>query len=515
MNRSTQRVIRDTARAAQAAAESAARSADATMRTIEQVAARAEQATRRTAMVTQQQTGDTGKRIAQIALGVSMASEQMSRMGTLGGEGLRQVLVQGGQLVALMGLGGPFTSALAVAALAIVNVFDTAKRKAAEATAAVTAELDRLQNAGQTAPLMAKARELQFGLPSKGLSQFSPGSFVGSINDLLGEQRTLEAEIARAGRTSERQISDVINFPIWQKRLGEVRTQLRGLIKEMEDLRQRILNVQQAQTPRGLMGVPVNITAGGAAGVASGAAAPAFTPGPLGAVAAPSLAGIGALNVTAGELPSFTAAREAIERDAAKLQETIRSNVEQGVGGALMSAFSAAFNGEGIGGILASFGRSVTQSMMQMFASFIAKQAAALQIWGSIASAFSTAFAALGPFAGPAAIAAGIGMLALARSLGGGAGAGMQAPGRFGAGAVPAFGAGGTQRYTVPSASAPAAVMASGANVERVPNVTINMTNIGWNEPAVERGIFLAYEGARKQGMGSAAMGSFRRQSGV
>ncbi len=121
---------------------------------------------------------------------------------------------------------------------------------------------------------------------------------------------------------------------------------------------------------------------------------------------------------------------EAIAESQRQISEIIQGGFAQTLGDAIYNAFAAAFNGEGVGGILKAFGKTILAGVGQMFTQL-----------GMVYLEYGVLMQSLGallpnPFtAGPAGIAIGAALIAMGGALGavakGGAGRGTAQAGAF------------------------------------------------------------------------------------
>lgn len=193
------------------------------------------------------------------------------------------------------------------------------------------------------------------------------------------------------------------------------------------------------------------------------------------------------------------------------MADTVAKQFGEGLKNSIAGAFQDAFSGGGLGGLLQSFTRGLLSSLGAMFIA-VGKE---MVKFGAIMEGIADAIRAALAFSGPAAIVGGLALIALGGALGGlgaggavgGRGGSAATGGRFGGGAVPGFG-GTPIRYTLPAAG-PAAT-----SMERAPVVMPVFNIYGRDDRQFQAAIFQAWEGARKQGYGTAGMGSYRRGGG-
>lgn len=84
-----------------------------------------------TAVVGDAATG-MGEKFGRSARQVAMATENMARMGKVGGESMKQLIAQGGEMAFMFGGGGAVVGALGIATLAIVEMFQRSRREMME-----------------------------------------------------------------------------------------------------------------------------------------------------------------------------------------------------------------------------------------------------------------------------------------------------------------------------------------------------------------------------------------------
>lgn len=97
-----------------------------------------------------------GQRYSQAAVQIASAAENMARAGKLGGEGLKQIIVQGSNMAFMFGAQGAVVGAIGIASLAIIEVF----RKTEDETRKVVEEVRRLAVAARGAAVDAASSRL-------------------------------------------------------------------------------------------------------------------------------------------------------------------------------------------------------------------------------------------------------------------------------------------------------------------------------------------------------------------
>lgn len=134
---------------------------------------------------------DFGAKWSGTALNVVTAASSIVQSGNVSSGGLKSVLLGATSLAGFLGAGGALVVAAGVAANAIISVFTRAREEAKKAADDVAAEIARLQNAGDTAGLTAKAQTLFEGTAA--------GGYKDGIRALRAELAALDQQIASAG----------------------------------------------------------------------------------------------------------------------------------------------------------------------------------------------------------------------------------------------------------------------------------------------------------------------------
>lgn len=122
--------------------------------------------------------------------------------------------------------------------------------------------------------------------------------------------------------------------------------------------------------------------------------------------------------------------RRQLEEGAQRIKDTITQGFSQTLGDAIYNGFAAAFNGEGVGGILKAFGKTVLAGVGQMFTQLGSIYLEYGVLMQSLSSLLPNPFTA-----GPAGIAIGAALIAMGAALGavanGGGGRGTAHAGAF------------------------------------------------------------------------------------
>ncbi len=110
-----------------------------------------------------------GQKWGATALQVVTAASSIAQSGSVSAGGLKTVLSGAASLAGFLGAGGLLVTAAAVAANAMISVFTKASEEARKAKEEITQQLDELQQRGDAEGLVAKARQLQFGVIKNGV----------------------------------------------------------------------------------------------------------------------------------------------------------------------------------------------------------------------------------------------------------------------------------------------------------------------------------------------------------
>lgn len=164
---------------------------------------------------------------------------------------------------------------------------------------------------------------------------------------------------------------------------------------------------------------------------------------------------------------------------------SIRAGIANTIGDAVYNAFAAAFNGEGLGGIFKAFGKTILAGLGDI----MTQQGQALLTYGITMQA--AAIGLSNPFtAGPAAIAAGLALIALGSAFGaiakGGGGRGTAQSGAF-------------RERPGEVVTRLKFVDRTGRPVESMRPVTVNATIIGTRDPKAQREIVELIQNAARR----------------
>jgi hypothetical protein len=187
-----------------------------------------------------------------------------------------------------------------------------------------------------------------------------------------------------------------------------------------------------------------------------------------------------------------TALIAAFNERAEALAQQMRENITSIFGDAITEGFAAAFSGKGIGGAFKALGRTILSGLGQIFMSMGQKMVAA----SALMQAFQAAIASFFPGAG---LIAGIALMALGGAM---MGAGGRAGGVGGGTAGTGYGGGSnnaqeeiTRVRLMPSWAG------DGANVGQRPNVTVNATIVGTQDPRAQRDFMELIHNAERRGL--------------
>lgn len=133
-----------------------------------------------------------GQRYSQAAVQIASAAENMARAGKLGGEGLKQIIVQGSNMAFMFGAQGAVVGAIGIASLAIIEVF----RKTEDETRKVVEEVRRLAVAARGAA--ADAASSRLTTLDKDITRLK-----NEITDLEGRKSAAGGVLGRTGVQGE------------------------------------------------------------------------------------------------------------------------------------------------------------------------------------------------------------------------------------------------------------------------------------------------------------------------
>lgn len=178
-----------------------------------------------------------GQRYNQAAVQIASAAENMARAGKVGGEGLKQIIVQGSNMAFLFGPQGALVGAVGIASLAIIEIFRKAREETKKLADETKKELDALQNTGDVIGLTERAKVLFEGTPS--------GGFKDGLKSLRQEFAALKTEIERsplAKLSQDAQLNDPLGTidAKTKERFESVKSTLGKLEAEFTDIRRRI-----------------------------------------------------------------------------------------------------------------------------------------------------------------------------------------------------------------------------------------------------------------------------------
>lgn len=111
-----------------------------------------------------------GQRYSVAAVQIASAAENMARAGKLGGEGLKQIIVQGSNMAFMFGAQGAVVGAVGIASLAIIEFFRKARDETQKLAEQTKRALDEMQNRGDAVGLTERARVLFEGTPAAGFA---------------------------------------------------------------------------------------------------------------------------------------------------------------------------------------------------------------------------------------------------------------------------------------------------------------------------------------------------------
>ena len=431
---------------------------------------------------------------------------------------------------ALPGHIGVITTAVASVSAALIEIFTSATKKIKEEREAFQAELGKLANAGEMAQLEEKFRTIMFGEPfdEKGQirkkSEFAVGAFEGSLADLEAHFMKLNAALPRGATMASHAVADEYNKVVHA--LDEMREKARLAREAIDAVRSR---------PADIKTLPTVITAPSDAALEArrkkiedeGDKAANALLKPLDDAfaklvddyhkggkkfiedAAKPEISKGAEAI--GELAGM--ARKNLDELAKKNEKTMENlgapmkakkdaliamlhSAGNDMGMALAEGFQAAFAGGGLTGGLSAFGNKILSVMGNLFI----QMGLALIDFGAIMAKLQ-AFLMNIFTAGPAAIAAGVALIALGGTLTGIAmGHGGGGGGGGGGGYSPPMATSTSGYVTVaPYAPAPGAG-ATTQGMSAVAPVQVNATIIGKDDPKAQREIMELVGRAQQRG---------------
>lgn len=415
------------------------------------------------------------------ARAVAASFDAMAHAGRITGEAVRTMVTQSANMALMFSPTGPIVAAVGIAAISIVNLFANARAERKKLEEEAIAGLERLVNAGDLVGIRNQAREMWQGTPAK---DFRDG--LGPRLEALGlpfaTRQILEDELAKADRLARTRVAGM------KARAAEIR-QVIELRRRYDDLAAAIARPSAA--PRIEYPVePITITPGTGPDVRT-PRVPAL-PGATTRVGTPDFADRIAKLITPrlpDPTPLATKSVDEIIEAFRKTQSTLALGISDAIVGGIAGGITAAISSGSIGEALRAMTASVLAGLGDMFAQ-IAVRAIAMSKAMIAFQAFLTANPVV-------ALAAAVGMMALARSMGGGRGGA-----RGVVGGIP--GAGAAASATTESATrivfgAGGAGVAAGMTPRQFTNVTV----IGPDDPRAQRAITELIRKAEGRGLRS------------
>lgn len=162
-----------------------------------------------------------GQRYSAAALQIASAAENMARAGKLGGEGLKQIIAQGSNMLFLFGPQGALVGALGITALAITEVFRKARDEAARTALETQQAIDALQNQGDGPALVNRLQVLEQGTPAK---NFRDG--IRGLREELADYEAALQTIEAKARTTAGAFQSIFGGGAQGTPLSKIRRQL-------------------------------------------------------------------------------------------------------------------------------------------------------------------------------------------------------------------------------------------------------------------------------------------------
>jgi hypothetical protein len=397
---------------------------------------------------------------------------------------------------------GPAGGLIAITLLlghAFYEVFSGARKQMEETRKKFEEEIGKMANAGQSTQLQQNLRDKLYGTPystnAKGEmalnhgSAFVAGAFQGSLLDLQGQQAFIEREMMNANQFQKHML---------EKQLDDLKKKIAPLLKERDQITAAILNV--ANQPQTMTGMLPSVTTAQAPSKNSGwtqALIDKYAGKAEGILRADDWAKLG-VQVIGGGIgmrqidhkgliaaakidPSAAddAAKNLIETWVKPMASMVQNGIAETLGAGIKSGIAAAFEkGANIGKI----GASLTSGVLGAFGDMFEQIGQMWVSFGVLKSVFHKSL--VDPFeSGAAAIAAGLGLIALGATLHGVGGR------------IQSNSAGG---YGGNSSSAPPSIIDRGVinptGSSSTPAIVNHNYFVGVNDPVAQRALVEMYD---------------------
>lgn len=421
-------------------------------------------------------------RAAKAAIGFAAVGQSMARTGSLTADAGTRIIEAGSIIASMFGVKGIAVGALLGFGATAITMMNQTRKEIEETRKKFEEEVQKMANTGDAVVAATRIRDLELGVPAGALDS------VVDANDGLAAMKARLEEIEKSpGRFFSRAIGKELEY-------------LRKQIPETERQIERLRGAVFAPTPRGAIGAtPVTVSAAAPRSTAdmarqdeqSAAAFRAFDEAyyreaeksfnqrfedieKLDEDFNKALADMMAQHAKDSADAFAYQFEQEQQRIADSAQSVLSNAISTGIEGGLTSGLQMALSGGNLQDSFKAMGQAITQSL----ASAMVKVALAAIKFGTLLENIKT-FMMKHP---ALAVASAVAMLALARSMGGGA---------SGADMIGTGGAGGLT-YSAASSAAPTQQIIFGATsatsaAGMTPRQAMNVTIIGPNDPSAQR----------------------------
>jgi len=199
-----------------------------------------------------------GDRFRAASMQMASAAENAARAGKLTGESAKQLIAQGTSIAFMFGKAGPIAGAIGILGLAIHELWSNARKEMEESRKQFEKEIDAMVNAGDSAGLMQRYKEIELGTPAK---DFEDGTKFRQAR-LTEVQRQLQIARAKGEGTIDPESGMRMQSPEVFRLVNEEQALVRSLAKDyasLSRLRDEIMNPTTIRAGTGI--APVVSTA--------------------------------------------------------------------------------------------------------------------------------------------------------------------------------------------------------------------------------------------------------------